>query len=123
MSNSDISATQNDAISLWQLSKMCLQLLKDGANPNKTIMVYSDPEGNSLSMLSGFAGLVTMSSDWLATDVHPDSGSAYSEDQIKDSNNHVVLGSYTTIYWDESQWEKIVPQVQLTQLSDSVASE
>ncbi len=100
-------------LTLRDLAFLCDSLIKSGANLDNPVLVYSDPEGNSLNTLCNnvtFAKL-DFENQWLPTarDIPVVTDEAV-EHVMSLSDTHIVIGAFQEFSWDESEYESVWDQ-------------
>jgi hypothetical protein len=103
-------------VTLEELLHVCRALIAQGANPDNPVLIYSDPEGNSLNTMANYMGLATINAENQmlpkAIDLPTESDADF-EQKVCSPDTHIVLGACQEIYWDESQyisiWDEPVP--------------
>lgn len=100
-------------LTLRDLAAMCDAFIKKGANPDNPVLVYSDPEGNSLNTLCNNVTLAKLDfeNQWLPTarDI-PVVTEEAAEHVMSLSDTHIVIGAFQEFSWDESQYESVWDQ-------------
>ncbi len=100
----------NRALTLSELKLLCEQLLQYGADPDREVLIYSDPEGNHLVSIDGWAGVAEAElvgvqirfGDIAAVPLAATTSQqrvAWLRENLP--NGHVVLTSYETHFWKE----------------------
>jgi len=91
------------ALTLGELKQLVDDLLLVGANKDSRVLVYSDPEGNHLVSLHGFASLASTKGEYpvLATDVEPSKVTMYTRSDFESPESSVVLSAFENIYWED----------------------
>lgn len=105
-------------LTLGDLASLCNSLIKNGANPDNPVLVYSDPEGNGANTLCNDITLANLdlTNKWLPKVV--DISSATDDDSIEDimslKDTHIVIGAFQEFTWDDGifpsfSWDEPVP--------------